>query len=79
MKNAQEMINQAKSEGQVELRSGVYLCTSEYMISEQKTWDEEDDAKEYDFTSSDLFIVTDNGVIEDVSEQDLERYIGEIK
>lgn len=43
------------------IASGVYLETQNEMIENQKSWDDEDPAKEIDFTTSKFWLTTDNG------------------
>ena len=42
--------------GQIELRSGVYLQTQESILLEQTDWDKMDHAKKYDFTTYEYWI-----------------------
>lgn len=45
-----------------EIQEGVYLTSKATLIEEQKSWDAYDEAKNYDFSSHDFWITTDNGI-----------------
>ena len=45
----------------VTVQGGVFLDTSENMISDQKGWDDEDPSKEIDFSAYPLWVTTDDG------------------
>lgn len=51
--------NDAANIGEIRLQDGACLATAEHMISDQKDWDEDDNYKNFDFTTSDFWIVTD--------------------
>ena len=61
METYQDLLNAAKEEGSVELRSGVWLETAESLIAQQKDWEEGDGCKEMDFTCAQFWITTDDG------------------
>ena len=48
------------------LLDGLYIFTREEIIEEQKDWHDEDSSKEIDFTTSPLWLVTDDGVTDPV-------------
>lgn len=57
-----------------EIENGIYLWAQDEIIQEQKTWDDKDDYKNFDFTKSDMWVTTNNGVVityEDYVEQRL--------
>ena len=41
-------------------KSGCYLWTQLEIIAEQKTWDDNDESKDIDFTTNDLWVTSDN-------------------
>lgn len=61
MKNAEQILEEVKANGQVEIRNGVYLMSQEFAIEDQKAWDDEDPQKDLDLTSSDFWIITNDG------------------
>jgi hypothetical protein len=63
---AQELLAQAQTEGCVEISSGVYLHSQENIIAEQKTWEDEDESKNKDFTISQFWLITDGGVVAEI-------------
>ena len=40
---------------------GVFVSTSEFIISEQKNWDDEDESRDIDFSTSKFWVTTDDG------------------
>ena len=54
-----------------EILPGVYLYSREEIIEEQKTWEEGDLAEDIDFNDSDLWITTDDGHVESITEEEL--------
>ena len=56
-----EAIDLARKNGCIELSSGVWLYTQESIVEEQKSWDEEDGSKVFDFTKAPMWISTDDG------------------
>ena len=54
-----DIIKEALEKGCIELRDGLYLFSQESIIREQESWGDEDESKNYDFTTS-LFWLTDN-------------------
>ena len=61
MKTYQDLLNTAKQVDLVELQGGVYLESAEHLISQQKGWEDEDESKNFDFTSAPFWITTDDG------------------
>lgn len=47
---------QIKALGHCPLRDSMYIASSEYMMAEQKLWDEDDDCKAFDFTASPFWV-----------------------
>ena len=47
--------------GCAEIAQGVYLSTSEYMISEEKNWAYEQEREEDDYSLCKFYITTDDG------------------
>lgn len=43
------------------LQAGVYLWPKDNIIAEQKTWDDEDECKNFDFTTHNYWITDDSG------------------
>lgn len=56
----------ALENGFTEISEGVYLATSDYMTSEQASWDDEDENKDTDFSTAQFWITTDSGHCEPV-------------
>lgn len=77
MSRALEIMSQATRQGWAEVSPGSYLHTQETILSEQRGWDDEDEAKEKDFTGYPFWLVTDSGdgpfPVEDA--KDLEQYL----
>ena len=44
------------------VQNGVWVVTAAEMVADQKAWPDEDLSKETDFTTSEFWLVTDNGV-----------------
>lgn len=63
----EKLAKQASKDGAIELRSGVFLHTSEDLTADQKTWDDEDDSKNTDFSISEFWITTNDGIVLAVS------------
>lgn len=72
MNDVQKIKHYAKKDGSVRIRNGVYVCSSEYLIEEQKEWDESDNSKSTNFNEHDFWIITDDGHIVPFSESDLD-------
>ena len=49
--------------GDREFSAGCYLLTQEEMISDQASWDDEDEAKDMDFTAAPYWVTTNDGAI----------------
>ena len=49
-------------DGATEIQCGVYLETRERMMEDQRALPDEDESKDTDFTTSPLWITTDDGV-----------------
>lgn len=62
-KVTQEMLDQAVANGFVEVSAGVYINSQENMIADQQSWDDEDAAKDMDFSSAEFWVTTDDGVV----------------
>lgn len=58
---AKELIREADRKGSVLVQAGVWLCTAEDLLEEQKTWHDEDQSKNLDLTSSPYWLTTDDG------------------
>jgi hypothetical protein len=57
LKQAQNLLNQTtKVAGYIEVGLENYLLTAADMIADQEAWDDEDAAKNYDFTSCSFWI-----------------------
>lgn len=65
---AQSLLNRADSTGWVEVREGVYLNSQESIIADQKSWDDEDGAKNLDFTTSPYWVNTNDGWVVAISD-----------
>jgi hypothetical protein len=50
-----------KKYGYIEIVDGIYLQAREYLLSEQKEWDESDKSKNFDFTPGEYWITTNTG------------------
>lgn len=48
--------------GWVEIRSGVYAWTQEAIIGDQKGWQDCDECKNYDFSTSPFWVSDDSGM-----------------
>ena len=59
---AEAAIKMAGEHGMIEIRDGVFLWTMEEIITDQKTWEDVDDAKNLDFTTSKYWITDDAGM-----------------
>lgn len=57
-------LEQLKDEGWIEVVDGGYLQTQENIISDQKAWDEMDEAKKMDLTEYPIWMTTDDGHID---------------
>lgn len=60
---AEEAIELAKEKGCVEMPgfNGIYLDSAENIQADQKEWDDEDSAKEIDFSVAPYWLTTDDG------------------
>lgn len=58
---AQQIIEQADLGAYVEIQEGVYLASSATMEEEQAKWDDEDEAKNFDFSGAPYWITNDAG------------------
>lgn len=63
---ALDLIEKAIINGSVEIRSGVFLDTQENMIANQKQLDDGDDDKDFDYTTADYWMTTDDGQLSSV-------------
>ena len=61
MVDVKDLEHTLKTRGWVELHEGVFLNSQESIISEQKEWDDSDQAKNFDFKAYKYWITTDNG------------------
>lgn len=57
-----QAIQAAELAGIVEIRDGVWLWTLDAIRAEQATWDEDDQAKRLDFSSSPYWLTDDAGM-----------------
>ena len=64
MKLTQAQKKEARKGDLVKVSSGVWLASSERMMSDQKEWADEDESKEMDFSKSDFWLTTDDGIVE---------------
>lgn len=71
-----DLLRQCDDCGDIELWQGVHLCTSAELTEEQKDWDDEDEAKHFDFSVSAYWLVTDE-VLKPVTGSDLSDIIAE--
>lgn len=51
----------ARENGFVEISSGVYLNSRDYVIAEQDGWADEDECKNFDFTAAPYWLTTNDG------------------
>jgi len=63
MKVTEAQKKEATEKGTIKISSGVYLATADYMISEQRAWEDEDVSKRVDFSVSAFWITTDDGQV----------------
>jgi len=74
--NARAMIHQLDIWHEVEISADVYLVSSSDMVSDQKTWDDEDEAKEIDFTEYPYWITVSGRTPEGIKDDaDLEIWL----
>jgi hypothetical protein len=72
MKTLKELVNiyegilSGDLKGFQEVNDGVYLSSGSFLIEEQESCDEEDEAKEYEFDSELLYVTTNDGYIESI-------------
>jgi len=62
MKQTISTIKQALVKPYGEYQSGSYLRTSEDMIADRETWEEEDDCRDFDFTTHPYWVTTNDGM-----------------
>jgi len=56
-------IKEALAKPYGEYQSGSYLRSSEDMIADRETWEEEDDCRDFDFSTSPYWVTTDDGMV----------------
>jgi hypothetical protein len=59
LKKAQRLLEEADKKGYIKPDERFYLASSEWVISDQKGWDDEDQAKDCDFSTSKYWILPD--------------------
>ena len=62
VKTSQDYLNVATCLGMYEVSQGVYLYSQSTIIEEQKSWDEFDESKDFDFTTANFWLLSDNGI-----------------
>lgn len=55
------LLSEALTKGFAQLSSGVSLCSSTFLLDEQKEWCNEDGCKTFSFETAPFWLVTDSG------------------
>ena len=66
VKTSQDYLNVATCLGMYEVSKGIFLYSQSDIIEEQKTWDDGDESKDFDFTTADFWLLTDDGYKESI-------------
>lgn len=70
-----QAIELATKNGFIEIAGGVYLNSQESILAEQLEWNEEDSAKNLDFSQAPFWIATNTGYVEPIHGADDEDLI----
>jgi hypothetical protein len=75
---ARRLVAEADAEGSSSKLAGCWVVTADELATQQKSWDDGDEAKEIDPTLYPYWIITDNGVgpigITGANDRDLHRW-----
>ena len=52
----------------MQIKEGAYLYTQAEALEEQKTWDDLDEIKNHDFSTSKLWLITDSRIVASIEE-----------